>query len=229
MYKLSIPDDDKEYLAELLSVKPEARDAFLESIEDPNNINKLSDFARQFQEKTGVDKEIADDIMRILLTIYNAYDASGESIETFVSALVNSFKEIVGKDVKDTTDQDYQLFRDFFVNLLSLHNTLGVRAKAFRLIPEHQHLFIRSELYSDIRPIFKPDDPTVKPSAAVIVHSLKIIYRDSIGTREIFIGLDDEDLQQLKIIIDRAISKHECLKSMISDLGIQCLGLEREE
>ncbi len=229
MYKLSIPDEDKEYLAELFSAKPESRDVFLKSIEDPVNISHLSDFAKQFQEKTGVNKETADEIMRILFTIYNAYDTSGESIEIFVSAFVDSFKEYVGKDIKDATVRDYQLYRDFFLKLLSLHNTLGVRAKAFRLMPEHQQLFIRSELYSDIRPIFRPDDPTVKPSAAVIVHSLKIVYRDSIGMKEIFIGLDDEDLHQLKTTIDRAISKHECLKLMISDLGIQCLGLEREE
>jgi len=114
-------------------------------------------------------------------------------------------------------------FKDFFIKVLSLYDTLGVRAKSYRLMPQHQHLFLNSALYSDIRPVFKPEHPDIRPSAAVIVHSLKIIYRESGETKEIYLGLEDDDLQQLKNTIERAIKKHECLKTMITNLGIQCL------
>lgn len=229
MPMIMIPDEDKDYLAQLFSLKPGSRDAFLKSIEDPVNISKLDDFTRYLEETTGIGKDTADKLMRILFTIYNAYDTSGESSESFVINLIDSFKETIGDKIKGATDKDYEFFQDFFLKIFALHNTFGVRAKAFRLMPEHQYLFYRSEIYSDIRPIFRPDDPTIKPSAAVIIHSLKIVYRECSETREIYIGLDDDDLLQLKATIDRAISKHECLKSMISDIGIQCLGLEREE
>jgi|GEM_PF-1087354 hypothetical protein len=228
--KLTVPKEDREYLVHLFLLNQESRDAFLKTIQDPANISRLSDFARIFQKITKVDRHKADEIMRVLFTIYNAFDSPGTGIEAFASALVDAFKQSAGKSVKGATEKDFKSFQEFFVKILSLHDTIGVRAKAFRLMPQHQHLFIRSELYSDIRPVFRPDNPTIRPSAAVIVHSLKIVYQEGMETKDFYLGLDDyEDLQELKATIDRAISKHECLKLMISDIGIQCLEREREE
>ncbi|MCX5890934.1 MAG: hypothetical protein NTY36_16025 [Deltaproteobacteria bacterium] len=229
MLKLAVPKDDREYLEYLFQLKQEPRNAFLQAIQDPANISQLSDFTRIFQEITKVDYQKTDEIIRVLFTIYDAYDTSHEEIEAFASALVDAFKKSAGKRLKGALEEDFKSFHDFFVKILSLHDTIGVRTKALRLMPQHQHLFIRSELYSDIRPVFRPDNPSIRPSAAVIVHSLKIVYRENSETKDFYLGLDDEDLQQLKATIDRAISKHECLKLMISDFGIQCLGLESEE
>ena len=229
MLKLAVPKDDREYLDYLFQLKQESRNAFLKAIQDPANISRLSDFPRIFQEITKVDHHKADKIIRVLFTIYDSFDTSGAEIEAFASALIDAYKESAGKRVKGALEEDFKSFQEFFVKILSLHDTVGVRAKAFRLMPQHQHLFVRSELYSDIRPVFRPDNPTIRPSAAVIVHSLKIVYREGTETKDFYLGLDDDDLQQLKATIDRAILKHECLKLMISDFGIQCLGLEREE
>ncbi|MBI5237790.1 MAG: hypothetical protein HY887_05135 [Deltaproteobacteria bacterium] len=229
MLKLAVPKDDRESIEYLFQLKQESRDAFLKAIQDPANISRLSDFTRIFREITKVDQHEADEIIRVLFNIYDSFDTSGAENEIFASALVDAFKKSAGKRVKSASEEDFKSFQEFIGRILSSHDTIGVRAKAFRLMPQHQHLFLRSELYSDIRPVFRPDDPTIRPSAAVIVHSLKIVYREDMKTKEIYLGLDDEDLQELKATIDRAISKHECLKLMISDFGIQCLGLEREE
>jgi threonine dehydratase len=119
------------------------------------------------------------------------------------------------------------LFRRFLKEVLSLHETLGVRAKAYRIMPQHQHVFRGSEIYSDIRAIFRPEHIDVKPSAAVIVHSLKIRYYENYEEKAIYFGLSDNDLHELKDNVERAIKKHDCLKTMIGNFGIQCL--EEEE
>jgi len=229
--KLSIPKGDKDYLVYLFRLKQESRDAFLKALQEAENISHLSDFARIFQEITRVHYPKALEIIRVLFTVYDSFDTSGEKIEDFASALIDAFKDSAGKEkvVKDALKEDFDSFLEFFIKILSLHDIVGVRAKVFRLIPQHQQLFIRSELYSDIRPVFRHDNPSIRPSASVIVHSLKIVYREGAETKDFYLGLDEDDLQQLKATIERAILKHECLKLMISDFGMQCLRLEREE
>ncbi len=229
MLKLAIPEDDRKYLINLFTLfqlKQDLRDAFLKAIQE-EPISHLNDFTRIFQKITKVKYQQADEIIRVLSLIYDSFDTSGEEIEAFASALVNAFKESAGKRVK-ASGKDYKAFEEFFKKFLSFHDIFGVKAKVFRLMPQHQHLFIRSELYSDIRPVFKHGDPGIRPSAAVIVHSLKLVYQEGAETKDFYLGLDEDDLQQLKATIERAISKHECLKLMISDFGMQCLRLERK-
>lgn len=231
MVKLAIPTGDKEYLVYLFQLKQESRDAFLEAIQKASNISQLSDFTEIFHDITRVHHQKAEEIIRVLFTIYDSFDTSDAEIEPFVSALVDAFKESArrSKVLKNAVEEDFKSFKEFFIKILSLHDIVGVRAKVFRLMPQHQHLFVRSELYSDIRSVFRHDNPSIRPSAAIIVHSLKIVYREGAETKDIYLGLDDDDLQQLKATIERAIAKHECLKLMISDFGMQCLRLEREE
>jgi hypothetical protein len=94
-------------------------------------------------------------------------------------------------------------------------------------MPQHQNIFQRSEIYSDIRVVFRPDNVDIAPSAAVIVHSLKIRYYEDYEQKAIYFGLSDNDLRQLRDTVDRAIKKHVSLKTMIGNFGIQCL--EEEE
>jgi len=208
---------------------PKKRNTFLEAIKDPVGVPHTGDFIKHLQGVTKANYHEADDMIKALFSIYGLFDISRETVDSIVSRFMNAFKEFDDKKVKQASLEQFDLFQKFLKKMLSLHDSLGVRAKAYRLIPEHQRLFIRSEIYSDIRSVFRPDNPDIKPSAAVIVHSLKITYREAGKKQEIYIGLDTEDLQELNDTIGRAIKKHETLKKMITDCGIQCLSLEEDD
>lgn len=224
MAKFTIPEEDREAFISLFSLKPEKKKAFLEIIKVPANVLHADDFAKHFAATTGRHRKEADQLIDVLFKLYNLYDNSGEDIETNISALIDAFRDIDEKEIKKASHSDIELFRSFLREVLSLHDTLGVRAKAYRLMPQHQHVFRRSEIYSDIRAVFRPDKPEIKPSAAIIVHSLKIDYYEDYEIKALYFGLSYNDLYQLKNTVERAIKKHECLKTMIADnLGIQCL------
>lgn len=205
------------------------RNNFLEAIKDPANVPHTSDFIKCIQGVTKANYHEANEMISALFTIYGLFDISHGTVDSIVSMFMDAFKEFDDKKVKQASLEQFDLFQDFLKKMLSLHDTLGVWSKAYRLIPEHQRLFMRSEIYSDIRSVFRPDNPDIKPSAAVIVHSLKITYREAGKKQEIYIGLDAGDLQELNDTVGRAIKKHDTLKKMIADCGIQCLSLEEDD
>ncbi len=228
MLKLSIPKEDRKPLIDLFLLDPAKREAFLEIIKDPANVPHMGDFVKHLQHMTKVNEHEAEQMILALFRIYALIDTTHETIDSLVSVFMDTFKEFDDKKVKQASDENIKSFQEFLKKMLSLHDSLGVRAKAYRLLPDQQHLFIRSEIYSDIRPVFRPDNPDIKPSAAVIIHSLKITYRESGKKQEIYLGLDSEDLQQLHDTVERGIKKHETLKTMITGCGIQCLSLEED-
>jgi hypothetical protein len=224
MAKFNIPEEDWEAFISLFSLKPGKKKAFLEIIKDPANVPHADDFAKHFASISGKDRKEAKEVIEVLFKLYNLYDYTGEDIESIVSAVIDSFREIDRKEINKVSPTNIELFRSFIKELLLLHNTIGVRAKAYRLMPQHQHAFRRSEIYSDIRAVFRPDNPDIKPTAAVIVHSLKIDYYEDYEEKAFYFGLSINDLNQLKKSVERAIKKYNCLKTMITDnLAIQCL------
>lgn len=227
MPKFNIPKEDWKAFVSLLLIKPEKKKEFLEIIKDPTNVPHADDFAKHLTSATGIDRKESDKIVEVLFKLYNMYDTSEKDIDSNISLLIDSLKEIDKKEIKEAQHSDIELFGLFIKALLSLHDTLGVRAKAYRLMPQHQNIFLHSDIYSDIRSIFRRDNPEVKPSAAVIVHLLKIDYYEDYKKKAFYFGLSANDLYQLKNTVERAIKKHECLKTMIAGFGIQCL--EEEE
>jgi hypothetical protein len=99
--------------------------------------------------------------------------------------------------------------------LLSMENSLGVTAKAFDVMTEHQRLFCSARILSDIRPVFSGTPETV--SAAVIVHNLQIGFHQpaSGDHEEIYIALDTDDLKALKDVIERAERKTTAMQTLL--------------
>jgi hypothetical protein len=223
MAEFTIPRDDWKAFVELFLLEPEKKRVFLDVIKDPLNVFHADDFAKHLTKITGLDHKEADKIIWVLIKLYNLYDASGENIESNLTNIIEAFKEIDEKEIREASITDINLFKEFLNDVLSLHETLGIRAKAYRLMPQHQHIFYKSQIYSDIRAIFKPEDVESKPLGSVIVHSLKLIYYDNYEGKAFYISLSHNDLFQLKNSIERAIKKHQTLKNMIGSFDIQCL------
>ncbi len=227
MEKITVQETDKIYLKHLFGIGKELRDAFLEEIEQAGGISHFSDFTKIYQRITKVHPVMADKIICALFNIYDLFGTSNVEFNDFASALVNTFKESAQRlSINVESEKDLRSFELFFIKILALFDKLRVRDNVLRLMPQHQHLFVRSELYSDIRPVFRLDDPSVMPSASAIVHSLKIVYREGTETKDFYLGLDYDDLHHLKGTIERAILKHKSLKEMISKIGMGFLELE---
>jgi len=76
---------------------------------------------------------------------------------------------------------------------------------------------------TDLRPIFH-FDISEKPSAATVVHMLKITHRDHYGKKyDSFFALDSNDLVSMKQVIERASVKEETLREVMKDTGVTVL------
>ncbi len=93
-----------------------------------------------------------------------------------------------------------------------------LKAKALRLMNSHDLVFTGSQVYSDIRPVFKVDGG-MDIEAAVVYHTLKITHTGTDG--EFSVALDSEDLKILQKTIERAISKEQALSMLIGKAGIE--------
>lgn len=102
-------------------------------------------------------------------------------------------------------------------------SSVQVTSKALDILTEHQLLFHGARVISEIRPVYA-EDISQKPAAAVIVHMLKIAYHESTDHKEIFVGLDSDDLLALKRAIERAEAKQMSLEAILRSADIPYVG-----
>jgi hypothetical protein len=108
---------------------------------------------------------------------------------------------------------DYQRFKENFAKLLS-GKLLSVSTKAKSIILEHDHVFGRMRVITDIRSIF--ENAGEPPTAAVIVHMLKVHYIQDQQHKDFFLALDTADIAVLIDILKQAQEKAEALKSALT-------------
>ena len=103
--------------------------------------------------------------------------------------------------------------RQRLAKLLGYENSLGVTSKALDVMTEHERILCGARIVTDIRPVF--GRPTDKPTAAVIVHNLKISYHQDDEHREFYVALDTEDVVRLRTLLERAEMKAQSLEALL--------------
>lgn len=145
-------------------------------------------------------------IVRALLTLCTLRDQVG--------AHTSEVAEDISQSLEAASPEDRERIKDRFADLLDL-DSLNVIAKSGSLMTNHERWMLGVQILTDVRPVFgpKPKDP---PRAAVIAHTLKLSYFAEGESKEFFIAMDTNDLQDLLEKIDRANSKAESLKAVLA-------------
>lgn len=105
---------------------------------------------------------------------------------------------------------------------------LRTAAKAVSVLNQQERLFLDARIMSDIRPIFG-EDPSEQPTGAVVVHTLSIEHHTD-GHMKIFnVAMDRNDLAELKVTVDRAITKAGTLSDVVEAAGLALFELEEAE
>jgi len=133
-----------------------------------------------------------------------------------VEGLVDSVSRLIKDDQIET-------FRRRATEILSLE-ALDLITRANNVLLEHSCTYSNARIISDIRAVFG-DDVTRQPEAAVIVHMLNIVYY-SAGRREnMSVALDEKDIDNFIIVLERARSKNNTLKETIKKINLQYIGV----
>lgn len=103
--------------------------------------------------------------------------------------------------------------------LLKTDSALSAISKASDLLLEYENVFSNARVVTDIRPIFKSNIDRGL-AGALIVHTLKIEYRDVTGSKEIYLTLDALDLLNFSEEFFRAEEKAKMLQSLLKQVNL---------
>lgn len=92
-------------------------------------------------------------------------------------------------------------------------------ARAYDVYGEHQNVLHTSRILNDLRPIFE-EDSNGSLIGVIITHTLKLDYHSSRGREELYVALDDNDLEALGEDIIRARKEGQGIEEFIKSVGL---------
>ena|SRR5690348_3556139 len=160
-----------------------------------------------------------DDIISDLVNISIDLQRDRITIESFANEAASA---ITGKK----PEKDRLALEKRIASLLRFQ-CIQISARAGRLQREYENVFLSGRIMSDIRPVFGFSGTDVV--GAIMMHNLKVTYYGAEGDpREIFFALDNDDLEALKSIIERAESKAASMEQLIRKAEVDPLDARKE-
>ena len=219
--ELSVPEFVKRGLKALAALPEDAVKELLAVLGEERATFASTDFSRRVASKvSGVEEQDVISIIQTLLSMYRARQDYGVSTDVVFGNLASRPDEF-----EVTSEQRAQIESRLpdFLNLESL----TVTAKSFSILTSHERIFIKTQILTDMRPIFGDDD-SGKPKAAVIVHMLKLTYRQDEEDVDFFVAMDTEDISKLRDVLDRADKKAASLQTLLEATDVPYLEVRRE-
>ena len=113
-------------------------------------------------------------------------------------------------------EAEREAFIGRLVELLAIE-PLWESFKAHELSNEHGRVYVRAKVITDARPVFS-DDVDARPDRFVVVHSLHIHYYSADDRADAcVVGMTTKELEELKAVLDRAISKSKQLEDSMAE------------
>jgi hypothetical protein len=161
-------------------------------------------------------------ILDALYGLYYMREYSGVMSSRFIDDLIEGIHEISNRPELIDINIDSISLKERFERLLSI-NSLYIIAKSARLKFDGERLYFEAKILSDIRPVFDADPENI-PSAAVITHTLKIVYHEGNNHKEFYVVLGSSDLSSLSKTVERAVLKDETLRNLLKQANLSVLG-----
>ncbi len=215
MTNLSIPDKDIEPLQKLASLSDDERLKLLNAIKQIEPTLQLGKLNSKIAEKVDLDKQELLPIIKMFGSMYRGRISSDVSAEMFAADLNKSLQIIEESPFKEMDDNQRNTLTSYISEILALDNSLGITVKALGVMTEHEHVYCRARVLTDMRPIF--GENIEKPDAFVTIHTLRIGYHDNKEHKDIFIAMDRNDVKELIDMLKRAEQKEEALDSFLND------------
>ena len=206
MAKYQIPDAYKSGFILISNLKKDDMDLICETIRSAEVGVQPEDLVSLLQGKTSISYAELLQIFKTIFSLINLnIDGDGKTDELIID-LVNSFSEnISGRNYNEPNALQENLSR-----ILSTQGKIKHTIKAYNLLSENEKVYLESRIISDIRLVFDTDLET-KTRGAVLLHQLKLTYKQDGDVKESFIALDSNDLNDLKDSITRAIEKEKLI------------------
>lgn len=223
---LSLPQSQYPAFSALIQLTPDQRQKLLEALRATQPTLDDAKLSQQLSKNVGIPVTRARMLLSMFVNMYAIRLAQELSAEQFAQQICD-FAAASSTPTLKPADENWEPIRQSIAAILGLTNTVGVIAKAATLLTESERLFQDGRIITEIRPVFA-DNLDDRPSAAIIVHTLRIKYDDAQGSKEFYVALKSTDVQELKETAQRALTKEQNLRRIIHD-KIHCLEFSEEE
>jgi hypothetical protein len=208
-----IPSKYIEPIKLLINISDDSINQLCDSFSEIDTWTKSDDLASLLHPKIkseDINESSLSDIIDLLLSLLRTADENDISLDQLINSVSESVIEL---DVFSELEKKESLQPKLF-KLIESSGSLKFIAKSYGLTTEYEHVFLRSRVLTDIRPVFDDDLSNGLVSAA-IVHTLKIDYVEGGDQKSFYIALDNDDVQQLQIQINRATEKNNEIQKVL--------------
>jgi hypothetical protein len=215
--QLAVPDPFRHAFLAVEQLDEEAAGRLIAGFQSVAGFQQVADLQRAIQEVFPPDRHAeAERLVPALLSLLG--QLRGTPAQRIAEAVSQS------ADL-DLDEPGRTRLCERLVPLLS-SGALSSTASAVELLTQNPRNFSRARVLTDIRPIFSEnvEDP---PEGAVIVQTLHLDTWDRDGDRDTYhVTMDEADLQELRVAIDRAITKTATLRELLSSTGLTLFELD---
>lgn len=214
MAELEIPEKYKPGFEQLVKIDRTTVNELVNALSQAQASLLVEDLASAVASQVkALTVEELKDLIEALISLYNLRDYFDAPINKIVERISQAVQE--DEELPNLTEEERQEFKTRLTIFLEFDGVLSVTSKAIDVMRDHERLFTRARVLTDMRPVFEPDIEK-GPAGIAIVHMLKIEYADLDGTHEFFVALDSTDLEQLREQLDRASQKAKAIELMLN-------------
>ena len=209
MAYLRVPPRFLPVFRKLLGFPPEALSALEAAVAKEQPTLKIRDLADSVAKS--VPQIPASELYEILILL-GSLSIELTRKENNLAKLLKEVEAAVAKeeDLCGLMKEGWPRVEPVLKGILSMEKTFGITAKARDVMTDHQRLMCEARILTDVRPIFLPEVGG-SPTAAVVVHTLKVSFHIGKDLEEFFVAMDHEDLAELKKAVERAEQKEAAL------------------
>jgi hypothetical protein len=217
----TIPEEHREAFQKFVRLDDKLAHKFVDALKASAPRLLLGTLAKSVAPTASIDEDQARSIIMMLGSMSRARRAADKTVEEFLETVHAAAAKDGVLPVKELETQWPKARKNIAAALRT--SAITVSAKAISIMASNERLMCSARIMSDLRTIFTDD---IEPAAFVILHQLRLSFHeqeDFEKTRQMFVSLDRDDLIKVKTVVDRALKKHEKLKSMAKNMNVHVL------
>lgn len=223
MASINIPEKELPNLAKIAEMPEGTFASLIAVLGEIKPTLSPKDFSESVSKRVpALDSGSISPILNTLFSLYWMKERRNLSPQEIAEKISGAASTSKSKKFQFPTDKS-GILCDRLKLLLGFDKSLGVTAKAFDVMTEHDHVFCRARILSDIRPVFT--SAAEATPAAVIIHNLQIGFHRHGKHDEFYVALDENDVEELKQVLIRAEKKTAAMRSILSKANLDYLGL----
>ena len=226
--ELTISKRNEPGLRAILRATDEGVDRICETLQAATPTLFVRDLADRVAAEAKVLQPQVRAILEALAGLYLLMEERGTNEGETADAILAAIERKGSEDLRPSAEEK-RCFRERMIRLLSLGSVLGTTAKALDVMLQHERLYCRARVLTDLRPIF-PFGSEGGPVGFVITHDLVIRYHGegegNQSHRTFHLSLSREDIDDLMGVLEQAKHKESSIKAALIANALPIMGGE---